>query len=297
MKPTLADAEILTAAKNAKNGDKFRKLWAGQWQTLGYPSQSEADEALVGMLAFWTGPNSDRIDQMFRRSGLYRHKWERPDYRDRTIDRVLGSQEEYFHWGDPDFHDLEFQVDEMVHAFEPRQPANGKPKRKTRDEDAHYHDGDKKAKDAFHFQHLAERFLGESGLILQKYRDKMYVYQDTHYAEETELLDKLRRFLLRNKIPHNNNLIGNVAPIIGSMVFKSSADYPAMPFFTGKEECPHPENLIAYRNGILDLEKFLCGDKSLLPHTPQWVSTVCLPYDFDPSASCPRCGSVSCSGL
>lgn len=282
----VADAKILAAAKGAKNGDKFSKLWAGEWEKLGYPSQSEADEALVGMLAFWTGPNADRIDKLFRQSGLYRVKWERTDYRDRTIDRVLEHQEEYFDWTASELHDQEMQVGEIVQAIEI--PSNGELKRRMRHEDAIDHDREKKAKDAFHFQRLAERFLKESRMVLQKYRDKMYVYQDTRYTEETELLDKLRRFLLKHKIPHNNNLIGNVAPIIGSMVFRSSAEYPVMPFFIGKDEYPLPENLLAYRNGILDLEKFLGGDNSLLPHTPNWVSTVCLPYDFDPAAKCPR---------
>lgn len=284
----VADAEILVAAKTAKNGDKFNKLWAGDWQALGYPSQSEADEALIGMLAFWCGPNADRIERLFRNSGLYRNKWDRQDYRDRTIDRVLQSQENFFNWNATELHELEMQVGEIVKPIDVQAHSNGKPTRKPKDEDTVEPGSDKKMKDAFHFQRLAERFLRESGLVLQKYRDKMFVYQDTHYAEELELLDKLRRFLLRNKIPHNNNLIGNVAPIIGSLVFRSSAEYPAMPFFIGKEEHPRPENLIAYRNGILDLERFLGGDNSLLPHTPEWVSTVCLPYDFDPAATCPR---------
>jgi len=35
------------------------------------------------------------------------------------------------------------------------------------------------------------------------------------------------------------------------------------------------------------VEKHLAGDYALIPHTPQWVSTVCLPYDFDSQARCP----------
>jgi len=275
----VSDAEILAAASSAKNGDKFAKLWAGEWQALGYPSQSEADEALVGMLAFWSGPAPVRIDRLFRCSGLYRDKWERPDYRDRTVERVLDSQSEYYIWHDHELHDLEERVQEIVQPVDVGQKPDGTA-----------HDGGeaKKDKDAFHFQRLAERFLERGGWILKKYRDKMYVYEETRYAEETELPDKLRRFLLRERIPHNNNLIGNVVPIIGSIVFKSSAEFPAMPFLLGKEDCPKPENLIAYRNGILDIEKFFGGDSSLLSHTPKWVSTVCLPYDFDPAAGCPR---------
>jgi putative DNA primase/helicase len=270
------DPEILAAARSAKNADKFNKLWAGDWQALGYPSQSEADEALVGMLAFWCGPKADRIDALFRRSGLYRDKWERSDYRERTIARVLDSQEAYYQWPDQELRDLEVKAEAIVKRAD-TSPA-------TRPEAAPTKAG---PRDAFHYQRLAELFLEQSGLTLLKYQERFFVYRGTRYAEEKELNDKLRRFLLRNKVPHNNNLIGNVLAVIGSLVFKSAAEHPAMPFLAGKEPFPKPENIIAYRNGLLDVEKYLVGDHTLLPHTPKWVSTVCLPYDFDPEARCP----------
>ncbi|MGH9771342.1 MAG: hypothetical protein ACRD4Q_06555 [Candidatus Acidiferrales bacterium] len=33
--------------------------------------------ALCGILAFWCGGDADRIDRLFRRSGLIRNKWNR----------------------------------------------------------------------------------------------------------------------------------------------------------------------------------------------------------------------------
>src|SRR5262249_54019473 len=36
-------------------------------------------------LRFWCGQDAGRIDELFRRSGLFRSKWNREDYRDRTI--------------------------------------------------------------------------------------------------------------------------------------------------------------------------------------------------------------------
>ena len=63
---------------------------------LAYPDErgfdrSSADAALCQHLAFWTGKDCERIDRLFRRSGLYRDKWEdRPDYRSRTILHAVG---------------------------------------------------------------------------------------------------------------------------------------------------------------------------------------------------------------
>jgi putative DNA primase/helicase len=82
---SLDDVELLNKAMNAKDGPKFTALWNGN--TSGYPSQSEADLALCNKLYFWTG-DSDRVDELFRRSGLNSSKWERADYRKMTLDKA-----------------------------------------------------------------------------------------------------------------------------------------------------------------------------------------------------------------
>jgi len=48
---------------------------------------------------------------------------------------------------------------------------------------------------------------------------------------------------------------------------------------------------VALLNGIIDLEKLLADEdetECLLPHSPDWFSTVRLPYSFDPNATCPK---------
>ena len=94
----LDDDVLVSKAKNAENGDKFRQLWNGD--TAGYQSHSEADLALCSMLAFWTGCERGRMDRLFRRSGLCRDKWtDREDYRQRTIDTALDGVSDIY---DPD---------------------------------------------------------------------------------------------------------------------------------------------------------------------------------------------------
>ncbi len=91
---TLEDNEILQKAGNAKNGEAFKKLHAGDRSD--YPSQSEADMALCCMLAFWCGNNPEQIDRIFRTSGLMRPKWEREDYRTQTIQRAIEKTNEVY---------------------------------------------------------------------------------------------------------------------------------------------------------------------------------------------------------
>jgi putative DNA primase/helicase len=81
------DEELLRRMFAAKNGGHVARLWRGDWSD--YTSQSEADLALIGHLAYWTRDDPARIDALFRRSGLYRPKWERADYRERTITRAI----------------------------------------------------------------------------------------------------------------------------------------------------------------------------------------------------------------
>jgi len=91
----LADADLLLKARSSDNGAAFWALWNGDYSAYG--SQSEADLALVNYLAFWCGPDPGRIDQLFRSSGLMRDKWERQDYRDRTIDKALDGKTDFYH--------------------------------------------------------------------------------------------------------------------------------------------------------------------------------------------------------
>jgi hypothetical protein len=83
----LDDVEVLRRATSAANGARFSALWAGD--RSGYTSDSEADLALCSMLAFWVGPDEARISSLFSRSGLMREKWDREDYRRRTISRAI----------------------------------------------------------------------------------------------------------------------------------------------------------------------------------------------------------------
>lgn len=53
-------------------------------------------------------------------------------------------------------------------------------------------------------------------------------------------------------------------------------------------------NYIVFNNGILDLDKYLQEgpESALIPHTPNWVDTCLIPFDFNPLAICPIWNSV-----
>ena len=88
------DAEVLERAFAAKNGGDIERLYRGDHSA--YASRSEADLALLAV-AFWTGPDEDQLDRLFRGAGLMREKWERQDYREATISTALEGSE-FFDW-------------------------------------------------------------------------------------------------------------------------------------------------------------------------------------------------------
>lgn len=67
----LDDANLIAMAMNATNGEKFNALCAGDLG--GYPSQSEADFALLSMLAFYSQSN-EQVRRLFRMSALGRRE-------------------------------------------------------------------------------------------------------------------------------------------------------------------------------------------------------------------------------
>lgn len=88
---TSNDQELIARAVNAKNSEKFISLVQGQWLNV-YPSQSEADFALINMLCFYSS-NDEQVRRMFRDSELgKRDKAKRDEYLDGMILRIRGEK-------------------------------------------------------------------------------------------------------------------------------------------------------------------------------------------------------------
>lgn len=79
-------------------------------------------------------------------------------------------------------------------------------------------------------------------------------------------------------------LVKDVIGAMQSMVIKSDAI--EMPCWLPDRSRP---NFVSLKNGLLDLDALFAGksDSEILrPHSPDWFSTVRLPYAFDPEAEC-----------
>lgn len=144
--------------------------------------------------------------------------------------------------------------------------------------------------DGLYFCRLARRFLIDTNLVLRCWRERNFVYCDNCYQEITdhEINIKLRQWLMEKAIAHNNNVVGNILPVIRAMRYVLAE--VELPAYLGKAEHSDldPAWTIPFRNGLLDVRRYMDGRPELISHSPHWFSTAVLPYDFDLDARCER---------
>ncbi|KFE40764.1 phage/plasmid primase, P4 family [Staphylococcus agnetis] len=116
----LSAEQIIDIAKKSKNGLRFTTLFEGDWSQF-YSSQSEADLAFCNDLAFWTARDPHKMDEIFRKSVLYRDKWDNTHgndtYGNQTISKAIdGCQNEFIPEVSPD---NDFQIYVMDQDVKP----------------------------------------------------------------------------------------------------------------------------------------------------------------------------------
>jgi putative DNA primase/helicase len=70
---SLSDNELLARIERSKQGPKFKQLMIGS--TEGYTGYFGASGALCTILAQWTRCNPERMDRLYRMSGLFEESW------------------------------------------------------------------------------------------------------------------------------------------------------------------------------------------------------------------------------
>lgn len=249
--PILRDDALIRKAMAAKNGEKFRRLWEGD--TSGYGSQSEADEALCCILAYWT-KDPGQIDRLFRRSGLFRAKWDErhgaETYGATAIKKALSLVKEAYSGGIPrtaranltDVGNAERLVSMFGKIIRYCEPLNG----------WHVWDGIKWKEDKEH------------QVIALAKKTVRHIFAEA--AEEID--DAKRREIAKHAIASER------AQRIHAMLDMAKSELPLTPEMLDADpmilNCP---------NGLLDLR-----DGKLLPHTPEDMVSKVAGAEYRPGA-------------
>lgn len=99
--------DIIERAQNASNGDLFVDLYNGHWENK-YSSQSEADFALIDIIAYYTD-NSLQVIEIFKTSKLaQRDKANRDDYVSNMVNRAFDNKPNPI-----DFSDLMTRIEKL----------------------------------------------------------------------------------------------------------------------------------------------------------------------------------------
>lgn len=84
---TMTDRDVVEKASNAKNEDKFKRLYAGEDLQNNH---SNSDMSLMNLLAYWCNGDKEQMLRIFATSGLFRPN-KSPDYYEGTAIKALRS--------------------------------------------------------------------------------------------------------------------------------------------------------------------------------------------------------------
>ena len=261
----LDDAALLEKARNAKNGAGFDALWSGDTSRQG-GDHSSADMALLNVLAFWTNKDSDRMDRLFRQSGLMRPKWDvvhdpegQRTYGQISIDKAIADCREGY---------------SGKKKAANQQSVNQSPSTSTSQSLIAY---DKKGNPFFISHNQAAKILYSSEfkslLFFDPITEYWYRYQQIGiFALHPELMIQQAVYFAIEKRSEGVGFSSSYTAGVAKCLMYESIRQPVV-----------PQGVICFRNGVLNLQ-----DRVLYPHSPDYFFISQLPFDWQPKAPDPQ---------
>lgn len=254
--PKLTNEEIIDIASRAKNGYKFKRLYNGD--TSGYKSDSDADLAFCSMLAFYT-QDYRQIESIVFKSGMYREKWNRSDYKDRTINAALQG---------------------VTEIYDPEKKSKNKAGE------------DKKDKIIVHFDEVADRILRNDYIFSMRdngqiflYRDGVYISKDTEAILGTLIRDAYFSLYVDRWKDQNpgKDLPDHIPKATTKFVNEALAYIRAYTHIARDSIEADQARYINFKNCLFNLETWQIED-----HKPEIKSICQIPVYYNKNAECPK---------
>lgn len=240
-KPTGKNAdEIVEELKRQKNGVKFMKLYVDGNIEDYNNDDSAADCALVSLIAFRTGNDPDLIYEIIQKSALMRDKWNRDDYRERTIRAGVEALNGQFHRSvkvRPYF--IEYIESKGIEVIVPTKLA-------------------KHVRENLHY--IFVRDNAKEGVLT-------YVYENGCYRlySVNMMIGRIKQFV----VDYDEHLVSM------GKIHETYSLITTDLIFVSHEDIDANENIINFQNGLLNITTM-----ELLPHTPDELSTIQIPCNW-----------------
>ena len=139
----------------------------------------------------------------------------------------------------------------------------------------------------------AQGYRSQDGLLVRWYRSEWLRYQGKVFVlvptEEfkAEIMDFLQGTQARAHA--RRSFVGDIVANLEGLCRMVPPTVTLPVRWNGAEYMPQPDCVVV-QNGIVDLKELFLGKTKgvLTPHTPSFVSQICLPFEFKPGVRCPR---------
>nr|DAG41628.1 MAG TPA: dsDNA helicase [Caudoviricetes sp.] len=281
------DEELLRTACAAKDGERFAALYAGNWQPY-YNSHSEADLSFCNLLAFWFGADPEKMDHIFRTSGLMRPKWDQrrgaKTYGRWTLERAVSDCQEVYSPPAQDaeaFADQEQALAALNAKYAPGTPAQPAPgvKSYSLDDTGNARRFRDRYADRVRYNPTDKCWMVWDGArwkrddlaAVKGFADEMLDQMDKACfgIRDTESAGAMRRHVQKSRSSRGKEAF-----------LKEAQHLPGIPMLP--DQFDRNRGLLNVRNGILDLAK-----REILPHDREKYITRMAQVDYDPQAKAP----------
>lgn len=142
-------------------------------------------------------------------------------------------------------------------------------------------------------------YADDSGVYLRYHNDDFYIYRDNYYQQihQEEIESDINHWLDNVGLGSHTggDLVGKIIKClrIKPMLVARGTDLPV--FIDGNSLRP-AKHIVPLANGLLDMRAVINGaETALQSHTRNFFSSYCLPFAYDPNATCPTFDQVAAS--
>ena len=127
--------------------------------------------------------------------------------------------------------------------------------------------------------------------VLVYFCEEFYIFEQTRWRVVPDAEFKAQVTLFLQQADHGNQVtsrfVGDVLANLKGVALLADRGLPLPLWIEDAPSRSEPSPYLSFANGLVHFDETMAGSAVLFEHDPRHVSTIALPYDFDPEARCP----------